>query len=254
MVRRLRPVALIAAVAAICALPAASAAASTVTFGDATGDMSQFAVDLGATTVAVSDDAVSVETAIVPRPPAGWGGCAYLIGEACIPAEMNVSWYLDFAPAAGSVADEGADARIVVVPEPGRSLWESELWSSAGGRFLPGPRPLGSQEPDSVRWSLRLSDLGIARPATVRIWAVSFFGAQPGLGAPIDYEDRAGPATILLDEGAAGTGREAGSTARCKRKAAASARRRRMRLLSDVAVAPGRALGATKRRCAQSSA
>src|ERR1044072_97242 len=195
-----RTLALLAATASICALSTGSATASFAGFGDPTGDMSQFAVDLGTTTVTVSEDAISVETAIVPRPPADWGGCASLIGETCIPADMSITWSLDHAPADGSVADDGADTKVVVVPEQGRSLWESERWSSAGDRYLPGPRPLGREEPGSVRWSLRLSDLGIERPATLRIWAVSFFGALPGLGAPIDYEDRAGPGTIFLGE------------------------------------------------------
>lgn len=251
MLTRSRSVALLTALAALCALPLGSAAASTGGFGDTVGDMPQFAADLGATTVAVSDDAISVETAIVPRAPAGWGGCAYLIGETCIPADMSVTWYVDHAPG-GSLTDDGADTRIVVVPQQGRSLWDSERWSSAGGRFLPGPRPLGSEEPGSLRWSLRLSDLDVERPATLRIWAVSSFRSPPGLGAPLDYEDRAGPGTIALGELAAARTGPAPVTS-CKRRATASHHPRR-RMLSDMGIASGRALGAAKRRCAQPSA
>jgi hypothetical protein len=250
MPSRSRSAVLLAAIAAICALPAGNAVASTAGFDDATGDMSQFAVDLGTTTVTVSDDAISVETAIVPRPPAGWGGCAYQIAEACIPADMSITWYLDHVPAGGSVADDGADAKVVVVPQRGRSLWESWRWD--GGRFSSGLRPLGSEDPGSVRWSLRLSDLGLARPATLRIWAVSFFGSQPGLGAPIDYEDKAGPGTIFLGEPAAARA-DAPVAAGCKRRTAASLRAR-LRRLADMDVSPGRAVGATKRRCAQPNA
>lgn len=243
-----RLLALLTAIAAICALSAGSAAASTTTFGDPVGDMPQFAADLGASTITADGDAISVETAVLPRPPAEWGGCAFYVGEACIPADMNVTWYVDHVPAAGSVADEGADTKLVVVPQRGRSLWESSSWSDAGDRYLPGLRPLGSEEDGTLRWSLRLSDLGIERPATVRVWAVSFFGALPGLGAPIDYEDRTAPGTISLGEEPAPV---AGAPAtRCKRKASASARRQHLRMLSDMAVSPGRAVGAVKRRCA----
>lgn len=251
MLARTRSTALLAAITALFALPAGGAAASTGGFGDVTGDMPQFAADLGATTVAASDDAISVETAIVPRAPAGWGGCAYEIGETCIPADMSVTWYLDHAPG-GSLSDDGADTKVVVVPERGRSLWDSESWSSAGNRYLPGPRPLGSEEPESLRWSLRLSDLGIERPATLRLWVVSSFRSPPGLGAPLDYEDRAGPGTISLDEPAA-LRAGASPAASCKRRATASQRPRR-RMLSNLRVAPGRAVGAAKRRCAQPSA
>jgi len=245
-----RSIALLAAIAAICALPAGNAVASTGGFEDPTGDMPQFAPDLGATAVTASDDAISVGTAIVPRAPAGWGGCAYLVGETCIPADMSVTWYLDFIPGSGSVADDGADAKIVVVPERGRSIWESRRWD--GGSFHSGARPLGSEDSGSLRWSLRLTDLGVELPATLRIWVVSSFRSPPGLGAPLDYEDRAGPGTISLDEQGAPRAGVAPAAA-CKRRATASHRPRR-RLLSDIGVASGRAVGAARRRCSPPTA
>lgn len=248
-----RPLALLLALAALCVLPG-SAAADPSDFDDPIGDMPMYAADLGTTTVLDGGEALSVETAIVARPPAGWGGCAYSVGNACIPAEMSVTWYLDHAPG-GSPADDGADVKVTVVPEQGLSLWTSERWNA--GRWAPGSRPLGSDAPDALRWSSRLSDLGIEPPASVRIWVVSSFRSPPGIGTPLDYEDRAGPGTISL-----GASSAEASPASCTRRASAS-RRPQRRLLhtrpsaartsakrASAAVAPGRAVGPARRGCA----
>lgn len=245
--------ALLLALAALCLLPG-GAGASDDDFVDPIGDMPMYAVDLGTTTVLDGGDTLSVETAMVPRPPAGWGGCAYSFGSACIPAEMSVTWFLDHV-AGGNPADDGADVKVTVTPEEGLSFWTSERWSSSADRYLPGPRPLGSEAPESLRWSARLSDLGIeARPANVRIWVVSTFRSPPGIGTPLDLEDRAGPGTVVL-----GAPTASASPAGCDRRATVSRRPQRRLLRSGAArprtarsnagVAPGRALG-PRRGCA----
>lgn len=230
------------------ALPG-GAAAGVDDFADPIGDMPMYATDLGTTTVLDGEDTLSVETAIVPRPPAGWGGCAYAVGSACIPADMGVTWFLDSGPG-GSPSDDGADVKVVVVPEEGLSFWSSERWSD--GRWVSGPRPLGSEAPEALRWSARLADLGVERPATVRAWVVSSFRSPPGIGTPLDLEDRAGPGIIVLGAPSA----DAAATT-CNRGATMS-RRPPRRLLStrpsakrsNAAVAPGRAVGPQRRRCA----
>lgn len=55
--------------------------AATTSFDDPVGDTPEFAPDLGVTTVTISDEeTISVDTRLTPRPPAGWGGCAYYVG------------------------------------------------------------------------------------------------------------------------------------------------------------------------------
>ncbi len=250
-----RPFALLLALVALCALPGAAAAGPN-DFDDPIGDMPTYAADLGTTTVLDGGDTLSVETAIVSRPPAGWGGCAYSVGSACIPAEMSVTWYLDHAPG-GNPTDDGADVKVVVVPDQGLSFWTSERWSTAGDRYLPGPRPLGSEAPGALRWSARLSDLGIERPASVRVWAVSSFRSPPGIGTPLDLEDRAGPGTVSLsspdaEASPASCGRGATASMRPRRRAprARPSARRSSATRPSAAVAPGRAVGPPRRACA----
>src|SRR5687768_9864961 len=89
----IRTVAVLAIAAAACLLPAAAHAATSASFDDPVGDTTQYAPDLGATTLTVGDDETfTVDTRIVPRPPAYWGGCAYTVGffpyQTCVPADM----------------------------------------------------------------------------------------------------------------------------------------------------------------------
>jgi hypothetical protein len=263
---RTRSAVLLVAVAAACCLPAASAAAATGgSFDDPIGDVLEFAPDLGTTTVAVGDDeTIAIDTRIVPRPPAGWGGCAYFVVGTCIPADMTVTWYIDHTPSSGSVADDGADAKVVVIPHQGQTFWESSRWDSANGKFSAGAQPAGSEDSGGVRWTLRLADLGIPRPASLRIWAVSLYRSYNGLGVLLNYEDRAGPGTVAV-EGPPDSGGPAAASGPCKRKArtvnaiqrrirtlrrsAARGNRRAGRKLRRLRATGGRAVRAMKRRC-----
>jgi hypothetical protein len=197
-------VAAVLAIAAVLALlPASAIAAVSGSFDDPIGDTPQYAPDLGATTVTVGDDdSLVVDTRIVPRPPAGWGGCAYTVGfppfQTCVPANMNVAWYFDYAANSGSVADGGADAKVVVVPSQGQTFWEGSRWDAANGRFSAGAQPAGAEDPGGVTWVLRLADLGIPRSATLRIWVVSLYKSYNGLGVLLNYSDAAGPGTVSI--------------------------------------------------------
>jgi hypothetical protein len=192
------------AVVALSCLPVASAVAATSgSFDDPLGDSPEFAADLGATTVTIGDDeTIAVDTRIVPRPPAGWGGCAYYVGffpyQTCVPADMNVTWYLDYASGSGSLADGGADAKVVAVPSRGQTFWEGSRWDAANGKFSAGAKPAASEDPGGVRWALRLGDLGIPRPATLRVWAVSLYKSYNGVGVLLNYSDEAGPGTVSI--------------------------------------------------------
>ena len=190
------------------ALPAGAAAAASGGFDDPIGDSPEYAADLGASTVTIGDDdTISVNTRIVPRPPAGWGGCAYVVGtfpfETCAPSNMNVTWYFDYAAGSGDLAAGGADAKALVVPSRGQAFWESDRWDAGSGRYTSGAQPAGSEDPGGVAWSLHLGDLGIPKPATVRIWAVSLYKSYNGLGTLLTYSDTAGPGTISIDGPAA---------------------------------------------------
>jgi hypothetical protein len=229
-------------------LPAIAGAAASGSFDDPIGDSPQYAADLGATTVTVGDDdTITVNTRIVPRPPAGWGGCAYVVGtfpfETCVPANMNVTWYFDYSPSSGSVADGGADAKVVVVPSRGQVFWESDRWDASSGRYASGAQPAGAEDPGGVTWTLRLADLGIPKPATLRVWAVSLYKSYNGLGTLLNYTDTAGPGSVAI----AGPVATAGAPDACKQaiakantlqhairklkgKRGAEARRRRARL------------------------
>jgi len=208
----MRPIASIFALFAVLSLSlaATAGAATSGSFDDPIGDSLEFAADLGVTTVTVGDDdTVVLNTRIVPRPPANWGGCAYVVGsfpfETCAPANMNVTWYFDYSPSSGSVADGGADAKVTVIPSRGQTFWESSKWDSANGKFSAGAKPAGAEDPGGVTWTLRLGDLGIPKPATLRVWVVSLYKSYNGLGELLNYSDTAGPGTVSIP-GAASTG------------------------------------------------
>lgn len=218
------------AVLAFAAVPAAAVAATSGSFDDPVGDTPEFAPDLGASTVTVGDDdTLAVNTRIVPRPPAFWGGCAYYVVGICMPADMNVTWYFDYSPTAGSVADGGADAKVVVVPVRGQTFWEGSRWDAANGKFTAGAQPAGAEDPGGIAWTLRLADLGIPKPATLRVWAVSTYRSYNGVGALFDYSDTAGPGTVSIPAppSAVGVG---GSSPPCREAiAAANKLQRRIR-------------------------
>ncbi len=246
------------------ALPATAGAAASGAFDDPIGDSPEFAADLGATTVNVGDDdSIAVNTRIVPRPPAGWGGCAYYVGfppfQTCVPSNMNVTWYFDYDPAGGSVADGGADAKVVVVPSRGQTFWESDRWDPATGRYSSGAPPAGVEDPGGIVWTLRLADLGIPKPATLRVWAVSLYKSYNGLGVLLNYSDVAGPGMVSI----AGPPPSAGSVDLCQRaigkanhlqaalrklkgKRGAAAKKRRAKLRAKRK----RALSSMSRNCA----
>lgn len=261
----IRMAAVLAIAVVLSLLPSTAAASSSASFDDPIGDTTYYAPDLGATTVTVGDDdAITVDTRIVPRPPAYWGGCAYYVGfppyQTCVPANMNVTWYLDFQ-SGGSVADDGADTRVLAVPTRGPTIWESSRWDTANGKFSAGAKLAAAEDAGGARWTLRLADLGIPKPATVRIWVVSLYKSYTGLGTLLEYSDTAGPGTV----GVAGAPAAPAASSSCmqatrrvnrlqrkirsaKRRAATgsrSARRRLARLRSQRK----RALRTTKRRC-----
>ena len=111
---------------------------------------------------------------------------------------MNVTWYFDYAPTGGSVADGGADAKVTVVPSRGQTFWESARWDVANGKFSAGAKPAGAEDSGGVTWTLVLADLGIPKPATLRVWAVSLYKSYNGLGTLLSYSDTAGPGSVVL--------------------------------------------------------
>jgi hypothetical protein len=248
--------------------PVKAEASSSATFDDPIGDVTYYAPDLGATTVTAGDDDVfTVDTRIVPRPPANWGGCAYYVGfppyQTCVPADMNVTWYFDYQKGAGSIADDGADAKVVAVPSRGQTFWESDRWDSANGRFSAGAKPVATEDSGGVRWSLRLVDLGIPKPATVRAWAVSLYKSYNGLGTLLNYSDTAGPGTLSIG-GVSGNGTPAASSScaratgrvnklqrkiRSAKRRAHKGRRSARKRLRRLRAQRRRALRKMKRRC-----
>lgn len=237
-----RATATLLAVLALVALPASAPAATSGSFDDQVGDTPEFAPDLGMTTVTVGDDdTLAVNTRIVPRPPAFWGGCAYYVVGVCMPADMNVTWYFDHSPTAGSVADGGADAKVVVVPVRGQTFWEGSRWDAANGRFTAGAQPAGTEDPGGVAWTLRLADLGIPKPATLRVWAVSTYRSYNGVGALFDYSDTAGPGTVSIPAPpSAGGGGGSGPACRGAIAGANKLQRRIRRAKRDLARDGGR--------------
>jgi hypothetical protein len=168
-------------------------AAGTSAFDDAL-DTSFGAPDLVKTTSTVGDDDVlAVETIFVPRPPAGWGGCSPLF-TICLPPDMNITWFLDTDgnPGTGSLSEQGADARVVAVPSRGGAVtMESTRWNASRGRFEAGAVPAFTGGGDRVRWSLRLGDLGIGRPASLGLRVVSIYRSFSVSGLMFEYLDRA---------------------------------------------------------------
>ena len=260
--------ALLAAIVVCWILPATAGAASSASFDDPVGDTTYYAPDLGLTTVTVGDDdTIAVDTRIVPRPPAYWGGCAYYVGfppfQTCVPANMNVTWYLDYSSGGGSLADGGADAKVTAVPSRGQTFWESSRWDTANGRFAAGAKPVATEDAGGARWTLRPADLGIPKPATVGIRVVSLYKSYNGLGQLIDYSDTAGPGTISIP-GAAGANAPAASASctratskvnrlqrkiRSARRRAAKGNRSARRQLRRLRSRHKRALRSMKRRC-----
>jgi hypothetical protein len=261
----MRRAALVTITVILCALPATAGAATSTSFADPIGDMTYYAPDLGATVVTVADDdVVTVDTRIVPRPPAYWGGCAYTVGtfpyQTCVPANMNVTWYIDSA-SGGSVADAGADAKVTVVPSRGQTFWESARWDAANGRFVAAAKPAAVEDDGGVRWTLGLVDLGISRPATVRIRVVSLYKSYTGLGVLLNYSDEAGPGTVPIAGGppAAGASRSCVHATqrvnrlqrkiRAARRQAARGSHSARRRLARLRAQRRSALRAMKRRC-----
>ena len=251
----------LAIVIACLALPGAAGAATSASFDDPVGDSTYYAADLGTTTINVGDDdTFTVDTRIVPRPPAYWGGCAYTVGafpyQTCVPANMNVTWFLDFLPNSGSVADSGADAKVNVVPSQLQRFWESSRWDTANGKFAAGAKPAAGEDAGGAHWTLRLADLGIPRPATVRVRIVSLYKSYNGLGTLLNYADEAGPGSVQVAGGPAAGGPSAtcGRATRranrlqrklraAKRRGASGKRLRRLRRQRN------RALRSMKRKC-----
>jgi hypothetical protein len=236
--------ALIVALACL-AVPAGAGAAVSTSFDDPVGDSTYYAADLGSTSVNVGDDdALTVDTRITPRPPAYWGGCAYTVGffpyQTCVPADMNVTWYIDYSSQTGSVADAGADAKVTAIPRSGQTFWESSRWDAASGKFAAGAKPAAGEDAGGAHWTLRLADLGIPRPATLRVRIVSLYKSYNGVGTLLNYSDEAGPGSLQL----AGPPAAAGAGASCTR-ATRRANRAQRRLRS------ARRRGASRKRIAR---
>jgi len=217
------------------ALPATATAATSGSFDDPIGDSTQYAPDLGATTISVGDDdTIVVDTRIVPQP------------------EMSVTWYLDYSPSSGSDADGGADAKVVAAPSQGQTLWESDRWNAASGEFSAVARPAGAEYGGGATWTLGIGDLGIPRPATLRVWVVSELRG---------YSDMAGPGTVVLS-GSLSVGGAAEEGQGCAmaigrtnalqhkiRKAMRKQRRAARRRVARLRAKRMRALMATEQRC-----
>jgi hypothetical protein len=180
-----------------------------------------------------------------------------------VPADMNVTWYLDYSSTTGSVADGGADAKVIAIPRSGQTSWESSVWDTANGRFSAGAQPAPTEDAGGVRWTLRLADVGIPKPSTTRIWVVSLYKSYTGVGTLLDYSDTAGPGTISV-AGAPGADAPAASRScrratrrvnslqrrirSAKRRAAKGSRAARRRL-ARLRSTRRRALSTMKRRC-----
>jgi hypothetical protein len=199
-------------------LPAAAGASPSIgSFNDSIGDMPKFAADLGATTVTVGDDdTIVLDTRIAQRPPDYWGGCADYLGAPqrpdCAPSKASVTWYLRYSGGSGE-----ANAKVVAMPGRDRTLWQSYRWDAGAGEFVAGAEPVAAGDPGGATWTLSLADLGIPRPATLRIWAVSLYETEDALGVPARYSDTAGPGTVSLAGPVAGTGGGSWADGSCAR-------------------------------------
>ena len=242
-------VAVLAIAAAALLAPATAPAATTASFDDPIGDSTYYAPDLGKTTLTVGDDETfTVDTRIVPRPPAYWGGCAYTVGfppfATCVPADMTVTWYLDFLRTAGSVNDDGADAKVTAIPRSGQTTWESARWDTANGRFSAGAKPAAGEDAGGAHWTLRLGDLGIPRPSSVRVRAVSLYKSYTGVGTLLNYSDTAGPGSVAV----AGGGAQGAGTSCVRATRRVNTLQRKIRVAKRRAARGGRA---AKRRLAR---
>jgi hypothetical protein len=213
MIRSGTKILLGAVLAAAClALPASASAVMNGIVEDPL-EGTAFVPDLGRTSIALTPDGqLVVETRIVARPPAGWGGCVPLPSGTCLPAQMSVSWLFDNQPD-GSPTEGGADAKVVATPAQGVTTWQSLRWDRGGGRWIAGIVPAGATDITGARWSLDALELGLrptgassptagsspstASTATMRI--VSRFRALGEDGVPVETSDEAGPLTFSLD-------------------------------------------------------
>lgn len=193
--------AMVLAVAALAFVAVPGAGATTVVL-DEPFEGAPFVADLGRTTVTYGDDQLlAVETAVVARPPAGWGGCIVQLSGICLPAQMTVEWLLDHS-IGGDPAAAGADARVVATPSAGRTTWESARWDRYYARWRAGAVPNATTDARGVRWTLPMAELGLVRTpyfsttvgprANVDLFVVSRFSALDAAGLPIGGLDAAG--------------------------------------------------------------
>ncbi|ADB50431.1 hypothetical protein [Conexibacter woesei] len=197
--------AMVLAVAALAFVAVPGAGATTVVL-DEPFEGAPFVADLGRTTVTYGDDQLlAVETAVVARPPAGWGGCIVQLSGICLPAQMTVEWLLDHS-IGGDPAAAGADARVVATPSAGRTTWESARWDRYYARWRAGAVPNATTDARGVRWTLPMAELGLVRTpyfsttvgprANVDLFVVSRFSALDAAGLPIGGLDAAGPGLL----------------------------------------------------------
>lgn len=177
--------------------PASAGAAVTVT-AEEPFEETPFVPDLGATTATVADDGtLTVRTRIVARPPAGWGGCVPLPSGLCVPARITVTWLLDWQ-SGGSVADDGADAKVVATPAQATTTWQALRWDATGAQWRAATVPAATTDIGGATWSLAPAQLGIPATATVSMRIASRFHVVGDDGLPVDTADDAGPLTIPL--------------------------------------------------------
>lgn len=207
----MRPLPALAAVAALvlalaCAVARAPAASATTVVLDEPLEGAAFVPDLGRTTATFGEDRVlAVATAIVARPPAGWGGCIVQLSGICLPAQMSVEWLLDNSTG-GDPAGFGADAKVVATPSQGQTAWTSARWDRYAARWRAGAVPNATTSHQGASWTLPMAELGLLQipygstvggpSANVDLLVVSRFSALDAAGLPIDGLDTAGPALL----------------------------------------------------------
>ena len=115
-------------------------------------------------------------------------------------------------------------------------------------------------------WTLRLADLGLARPATIRLRVVSSYKSYTGLGVLVDYTDVAGPGSVAV-AGPPKVGgpsracasatslvnrlaRQIKSATKATRRGRRAARRAALRRLRKLRAQRTSALKTVKRKCA----
>jgi hypothetical protein len=201
MGRRRLPLLVCCTLLALLTLAAAQAPAAqptvTVTLSDPLEGL-PYVADLGETVVTVRADAVlTVRTAVVARPPAGWGGCITLASGLCMPVEMSVVWSLDDRPG-GDPAD-GADSRVVATPARDATTWALERWNPESARWRVDEPPAAATDLGGVTWSISLARIGIAmtRRTPVSLSIRSRIVPLDPLGRALDpVVDDAGPLAI----------------------------------------------------------